>query len=185
MNAHISYKDYFLAAMPSLDDTDFAQSVILIQEHNDEGALGLIINKPQHRVGIIDVLEHLNIPVACEEFRDQSVFMGGPVSQEQGFVIHDCVAADSSNSLGFELSASKDMLESIAQGEGPDNFIVTLGYSGWETGQLEKEIIQNDWLVIPAKSHILFSTPVEKRWEESLKLLGINPSHLSNMTGHA
>ena len=176
------FSQHFLIAMPSLDDANFSKSVVFIEEHNEDGAVGIIINKPLD-ITLSTVFEHLNIPDTNKEIAKKPVFLGGPVGQEQGFVLHTDETSDIKNII--HLSSSKEILSQIATGQGPTNFQVALGYSGWEAGQLEDEIGQNDWLVIKAQPKILFSTPIAKRWPASIHSLGIHTSQLSDQTGHA
>lgn len=176
------FKNHFLVAMPRLNDFNFSKSVIYLYEHNKEGALGMIINKPL-QINLGNVLEHLNIKERESKITELPVLMGGPVGQEHGFIIFE----ETSTPQGAEVmvSASKGMLHDIALGKGPTDFIVTLGYSGWEAGQLELEIARNDWLIAPFNHDILFKTPIEKRWQATAALIGIDIHHLSDQVGHA
>ena len=176
------FANHFLVAMPQLDDLTFAQSVIYLSEHNTKGALGIIINKPL-QVNIGNVLEHLKIVSNRIDISDQPVLMGGPIGQEHGFIIYENHLAK--ESLEISVSASKFMLEDIAKNKGPNNFLITLGYSGWEAGQLEKEIVHNDWLIAPFDRSILFETPIKNRWQKAASLIGIDINRLSDQIGHA
>lgn len=163
--------------MPSLIDSNFNKSVIYIYEHGDKGAMGIVVNKPM-QLDLGNVLEHLDIHSKDNNIIKLPVLMGGPVSQEHGFILYQ------PKKQSIEISASKDMLQAIADGNGPNKFIVTLGYSGWSGGQLEQEIMRNDWLVVPANSKILFSTPIGKRWQGAAKLIGVDIEQISTQTGH-
>lgn len=174
-------KDHFLIAMPVLRDSTFEKSVIYLYEHSADGAMGLVINKPL-QITLGNVLDHLDIESSSEEVETFPVLMGGPVGQEHGFVVHEI---KSESETQIVISASKEILRSIAKGKGPDNFLVTLGYAGWEAGQIEAEIRRNDWLVAPFNADILFNTPIEKRWEAAAKLIGVDINRLSDQTGHA
>lgn len=176
------FANHFLVAMPQLDDLTFAQSVIYLSEHDTKGALGIIINKPL-QVNIGSVLEHLKIESDRIDISDQPVLMGGPIGQEHGFIIYENHLTK--ESLEISVSASKVMLEDIAKNKGPDNFLITLGYSGWEAGQLEREIAHNDWLIVPFDRSILFETPIKKRWKKAASLIGIDINRLSDQIGHA
>lgn len=176
-----NYKDKFLIAMPSLNDPNFTKSVIYLYEHNEDGAMGLIINKPLH-INLGNVLRHLDIEITDRTVETHPVLMGGPIGQEHGFVIHDNPEEDE---YEIEISASKETLTDIAQGNGPGNFLVALGYAGWSSGQIESEIQRNDWLVAPFDINILFSTPIENRWHAAAKLIGVDLSQLSDQIGHA
>lgn len=189
----MSEQDYFpnhyLVAMPSLDDVNFSRAVIFLEEHSSEGAIGLIVNKPLH-LNLGNVMDHLEIKITRPHIADQSVLMGGPVGQDQGFVLHrpwSKAATPTRNNPNSEIciSSSKEILRQIATGQGPEGFVITLGYSGWEPGQLELEIFRNDWLVVPGKADILFDTPIEQRWRRSAQLLGIDITQLSDQSGHA
>ena len=180
-------QDYFtnklLIAMPSMVDINFNRSVVYIEEHNQDGAIGIIINKTMD-LTVANLLAHLDIPIKNSDEATQQVFIGGPVSQEQGFVLHENkLTSDPNHPLN--ISTSKEVLTQIGQGTGPVEYIITLGYAGWEPGQLEKEIIANDWLVAPYNPDIILRTPASNRWEQAAKLIGININHLSGQTGHA
>lgn len=177
------FNNHFLIAMPSLKDPNFTKAVILLCEHNKEGAMGIIINKPLH-VTLGSVLEHLDLTPANATIENTPVFMGGPVGQEHGFVIHEPYRPEEVDEE-LVISASRDTLADIAQDAGPSKFLVTLGYAGWEPDQLSAEMNRNDWLVVPYDKDILFNTPVDARWERATNLLGVNPHHLSSHIGHA
>jgi putative transcriptional regulator len=176
--------NHFLIAMPSLEDAFFTKSVIYLHQHSDLGAMGVVINKPL-QVNLESLLQHLDIEVKDKNVADLPVLAGGPSTQEQGFVIHDRLTSDNEKADGIAVSATKEMLCDIANSNGPDHFIVMLGYAGWEAGQLEDEIRHNDWLVAPFDASILFSTPLEKRWQLAAKKLGIDIHQLSGHSGHA
>ena len=168
-----------LVAMPALQDINYQQSVIYIDEHSSDGAIGLIINKPID-LTVHNLLEHMGIPIAPNVLLHQHVFIGGPVAQDQGFVLHT-----NSSSKALEISTSKTTLEDIGSGSGPSNFIITLGYSAWDPGQLEDEALNNDWLITPCNNDIILHTPVDQRWQLAAKTLGININHLTGQSGHA
>ena len=172
-----SLANHFLVALPSLEDANFSKAVIYIYEHNEEGAMGLIINKPL-TMHLSDVLDHLNITTKLKEVATQQVMMGGPVGQEHGFVLYE---EDSE----LFLSSSKETLVTIANGQGPQHYVVTLGYAGWQTGQLELELQRNDWLIVPCEISILFGTPVEERWRATAKIIGVDIERMSDKVGHA
>ncbi len=172
-----SLAHHFLVALPSLDDPSFSKSVIYLYEHNEEGAMGLIINKPLN-MQLREVLQHLNIPTALETVAAHPVMMGGPVSQEHGFVLYE-------EASELFLSSSKDTLIDIANNRGPAQFLITLGYAGWQTGQLEVELQRNDWLIIRYEREILFTVPSEKRWQAAAKLIGVDIERISGHSGNA
>lgn len=172
---------HFLIAMPTLEDTFFSKSVVYIYEHSAEGALGVVINKSL-QITLENLLQHLEIEISEKSIVDLPVLSGGPVSPEQGFVLHDRLEAADTD---VAITSSKEMLVDIAEGRGPKHYIVVLGYSGWDAGQLEEEINRNDWLITPFDPTLLFETPMEKRWQEAAKLIGIDINRLSGHTGRA
>jgi putative transcriptional regulator len=182
-----SLQHHFLIAMPSLVDTFFYHSVVYICDHNDKGAMGLIINRPT-QVMLVDLVSHLEIKNPSEYLSTTPVLFGGPVEKGQGMVIHDS-NADWKTSVelakGIYLTTSTDILEALGTDQGPTNSLVTLGYSGWGEGQLEKELAENSWLTVAATDDILFDTPPDKRWQAAANLLGIDINLISNSSGHA
>lgn len=182
-----SFQHHFLIAMPSLADTFFYHSVVYICDHNDSGAMGLIINRPT-QVMLLDLISHLEIENPSERLTNTPVLFGGPVEKGQGMVIHDS-HADWKTSVELTnnifLTTSTDILEAIGTDNGPEHSLVTLGYAGWGEGQLEKELAENSWLTVPANDEILFDTPPEERWKAAANLLGIDINLISNASGHA
>lgn len=181
-----SYKHRFLVAVPTLKGEFFSKSVIYIYEHSEkDGTIGFTINKPLSAT-LSNVMDHLKIDVQDSKIKNMPVFSGGPVSPDQGFVIHDRMTlAQNSKDQDITISTSRDLLRDVANGNGPEHFIITLGYAGWSPGQLESEIIRNDWLVAPFEKSILFETPIVQRWTVAAKLLGIDINSLSDQIGHA
>jgi putative transcriptional regulator len=175
--AYSSLANHFLVALPNLDDPNFSKAVVYIYEHNEEGAMGLIINKPLN-MQLHEVLQHLNIKTEPSEVLKQPVMMGGPVGQEHGFVLYE-----EDNELF--LSSSKETLVSIAKKKGPKRFLVTLGYAGWQAGQLELELQRNDWLIVPCENHILFDIAADERWQATAKIIGVDIERMSRQVGHA
>jgi putative transcriptional regulator len=176
----------FLVAMPGLEDNNFSHSVTLLCEHSDKGALGLIINRPTDlRLSeMLDQMgvEHNQLP------GDPIVYWGGPVQPERGFVVHSAPGVwDSTLKLADDLyiTTSRDVLGAIGRGEGPQRYMVALGYAGWGEGQLESEIMSNSWLNTPVDSGVLFGTPAPQRWLAAARLLGVDVSHLASVAGHA
>jgi len=183
----VSLKGHFLIAMPSLADPNFSQTVTYICEHTPEGAVGLVINRVHPELTMEPVLKELNLE-SVPEVDSLPVHLGGPVHPSQIFIVHGppfgweaCRPVTPS----LALSNSKDLLESLAKGQGPESFIITLGCAAWGPGQLESEIIANAWLTCPASETVLFETPVDKRWEKAAKLMGIDVRLLTDATGHA
>jgi putative transcriptional regulator len=187
----LNFADHFLIAMPSMLDPVFGGSVIYLCEHNAEGALGVIINKPTDMT--MDTLFEridLRLEIATNgvPLDKQPVMFGGPVQVERGFVLHAPASQYSSMirvSGEVALTTSKDVLEAVGSGNGPDRFLVSLGCAGWGAGQLEDEIARNGWLTVAARQDIIFDTPIEARFVAALKLLGIDPMMLSGEAGHA
>lgn len=181
----IDLKHHLLLAMPLLNDPWFKQSVCYICEHNEEGAMGLIINKPLG-IQLNDILEELKI--SPSQALNPNIMQGGPVSPEQGFVLYQG-DADNIQSIMVgdlvHLTTSKDILNSISNGDGPADSIICLGYAGWDAGQLEEEIANNSWLTVQADSELLFHTDSEQLANKAASKLGINLSLLSGQSGHA
>lgn len=181
-----SLKSHLLIAMPSLKDPNFNRSVTLLCEHNESGAMGIVINHPLD-FSTTELLAHMEIPY-LESQNINPVFAGGPVQIDRGFVIH---RADkiwkSSMELGQDIfiTTSSDILHAIARREVDNEAFVALGYAGWDAGQLEQEIIDNTWLTVAIDPDIIFSTDIDKRWEKALQLLGVNPDNLCSFAGHA
>jgi putative transcriptional regulator len=187
----IDLTNQFLIAMPGMADDNFAGTVVYLCEHNEKGALGLVINKPID-IKLRNLFEKVELNLDRQDFADQPVFFGGPVQTERGFVLHDKLDAagppyNSTMSIpgGLAMTTSKDVLEAMAQGNGPHRVLVTLGYSGWRAGQLEEELGRNGWLNVDADPAVIFDTPIEKRYGRALSLLGIAPHMLSHEAGHA
>ena len=178
----------FLIAMPDMGDQRFAGSVIYMCAHSEEGAMGLIINKPQPDVRFSSLLEQLDIPKSGD-VRDIRVHFGGPVENARGFVLHSEDYRSEAGTMnvddGICMTATLDVLEDIARGQGPDSSILALGYSGWGPGQLESEIAQNGWLTCDAKRDIIFGRANEHKWSAALKVLGVDPVLLSSTAGRA
>lgn len=187
MSDPTSFRDHFLIAMPGLADPNFTHTVTYICEHNDEGAMGIVINRPMI-VTLGDILEQMEVEPSKSVDIQQQVFEGGPVQTEHGFVIHSPVGAwESSLTItpDIALTTSRDILSAIGHGEGPQHYLIALGYAGWGPGQLEEEMAQNAWLSGPASQKILFDTPLEKRWAAAAALLGVDLNLLSSDIGHA
>jgi len=182
-----SLKNYFLLAMPGLNDPNFAQSVVYICEHSADGAMGLIINQPLNipAKAIYDQLDHSY----GDEYGSTLIFDGGPVQRDRGFILHPTVDKQWESTVeiaaDISLTASKDILSDIAVGNGPKNALITLGYSSWAAGQLEEELTQNSWLTIPADAAIIFYTDSAKRAGAAASTIGLDLAMLSPDAGHA
>ena len=178
--------NHFLLAMPGMGDPNFDGSVVFVAEHNDKGALGLVINRPMD-IDLGTLFERIDLRLEHKVRRLEPVFYGGPVQTDRGFVLHRPVGAwGATVAVGGDvgLTSSRDVLEAYAAGEGPDRLIVTLGYAGWGPGQLEDEIARNAWLTTQADLRVLFDVPADKRLNRAFGLLGIDPAFLSQEAGH-
>ncbi|MBE0376357.1 MULTISPECIES: YqgE/AlgH family protein [Pseudoalteromonas] len=183
-----SLENHFLIAMPSMQDPFFKRAVAYICEHNEDGAMGLVINQPIN-ITVGDLLDKIEIDNdKSTQAASVAVFAGGPVKTDRGFVLHSPKSGYSaSQELSSEImiTTSKDVLASLTTAQAPEQFIITLGYSGWEQGQLEQELLENAWLIIKADPDIIFNTPIEQRWEKAVATLGFDISQLSSEAGHA
>lgn len=177
-----------LIAMPGMTDPRFDHSVILVCAHSDEGAMGLIVNKPLKDISFSRILDQLSIPRAPEG-RDIRVRLGGPVERGRGFVLHSAGWLGGKATLtvpgGFAMTATLDILEALARGSGPENALLALGYSGWGPGQLEAEIARNDWLTAPAPGGLVFGADDKGKWTLALRSMGVDPLTLSAVSGRA
>jgi len=187
-----TFANQFLIAMPGMEDETFAGAVVYVCEHTDKGALGLVINRPID-IRVRNLFEKVELTLDREDLADEPVFFGGPVQTERGFVLHETGSAPFTSTLqipgGLEMTTSRDVLEALSQGVGPKRVLITLGYTGWAAGQLEDEILRNGWLTAGGSSEqigaILFNSPVSKRYERALGLLGVAPGTLMQGAGHA
>lgn len=178
---------HFLIAMPSLNDGFFNQAVTYICEHDETGSFGIIINQPTE-VTLNKVISEMKIESSADYDETKAVFMGGPVDQGRGFILHRPTGNWLSSlkvTDNIALTTSKDILQAIANNEGPKDSIVALGYAGWAAGQLENEMANNTWLNCPGEEQIIFDTPAEDRWKAAAKLIGIDLTLLSSDSGHA
>jgi putative transcriptional regulator len=178
---------HFLIAMPSMVDPNFEGTVTYLCEHTERGALGVVVNR-QTDITMESLFDQIEIKVSHSSLVTRKVHFGGPVSTEHGFVLHRPHGTwNSSIVVGDELmlTTSKDILEAVADGSGPNDWLLTLGYAGWGAGQLEEEIAQNAWLTVPATADLLFETPAEQLFDVAMQRLGISKFALSNVAGHA
>ncbi len=180
-------KHHLLIAMPHLDDPNFAHRLVYLVEHGPDGAMGLVVNHPGG-LCLADILEQIRPepapPARCQQI---PVYTGGPVQTERGFVLHP-PGGHYQATLGLgelDLTSSQDILFAIADGQGPDRYLIALGYAGWEAGQLEREVAANTWLTCPAREDLLFELPAEQRLAAAAASLGINLGLLSSQAGHA
>ena len=183
----INLTDHFLIAMPAMDDPFFSRALIYIAEHNTQGALGVIVNRPLEMT-LASLLEKTDLPSETDTLTKVPVFFGGPVQTDRGFVLHRPLGHWQSTLAVTEqvgLTSSRDILQSLARDGEPSDLIVTLGYAGWGAGQLEHEIAGNSWLTVAADAAIIFNQPHENRLPAALERLGIDFSRLSEKAGHA
>ncbi|MFZ2649510.1 MAG: YqgE/AlgH family protein [Burkholderiaceae bacterium] len=190
----VNFTNQFLIAMPGMGDGAFAGSVVYMCEHNENGALGLVINKPID-IKLRNLFEKVALSLERSDLAEAPVYFGGPVQTERGFVLHERLGGEQgqgehyNSSLqipgGLEMTTSKDVLEALSSGAGPKRVLVTLGYCGWAAGQLEDEMSRNGWIHVGAEPGIIFDTPVEQRYARALSLLGIDAHMLSQEAGHA
>jgi putative transcriptional regulator len=182
-----NFTHHFLIAMPGMADPNFAHTLTYVCEHNPDGALGIVVNRPTDMT-LGALFEQIDIPIGDKGPRDARVHFGGPVQVDRGFVLHRPLGNWQSTlaiSEELGLTTSKDVLEAVGRGEGPRDVLVSLGYAGWSAGQLEQEIAQNAWLTVEADPDLLFATPPEGRLPAAMRLLGIDFSRLSDGVGHA
>ena len=187
MNAVSDLSNHFLIAMPALEDVNFYRTVTYICEHNEQGAMGIVINRPLD-ISLGDILEQMDITTSSSDTSKQSVFAGGPVQTERGFVLHT-PDGDWESTLKItpeiSITTSRDILEAIADDKGPQQSLVALGYAGWGEGQLEEEMSANAWLSGPADSQIIFKLPSEEKWQAAAQILGVDMNLMSGDAGHA
>ncbi len=180
--------NHFLIAMPGLHDPNFEKAVAYICEHTSEhGAMGIIINSPLD-IPMSEILQQLDIEHPISRLENSTIYLGGPVSSDRGFVLHESTSRWDSTLVvkeGISITTSRDILQAIARGEGPEKRLLALGYAGWSPGQLEQELAANAWLSGPADNSIIFDLPAAQRWQAAASDLGVDLSLLSTETGHA
>ena len=183
----INLTDQFLIAMPGLVDPNFFQTVTYIFSHNEQGAMGIVINRPLN-MELSEILSQMNFESTDRGIGDLPVYDGGPVKSDRGFIIHEPDSKWQSSiqvSDDIEVTTSRDILEAISEGRGPQQKFIALGYAGWGAGQLEQEIMENCWLNTPSSTEIIFETPADRRWEIAASLLGVDVQTISTQIGHA
>ena len=185
----INLTNQFLIAMPSMVDPTFSGTVVYLCDHTEKGALGLVINRPTD-IDLQSLFNRIDLKLEIEPLVHLPVYFGGPVQTERGFVLHEAGEGEpysSSMSVpgGLAMTTSKDVLEAVASGKGPERFLLTLGHAGWGAGQLEQELRENAWLTVRADHRILFDTPLDDRWNAAIALVGINPANLTSYSGRA
>lgn len=182
-----SLTNHLLIAMPQLSDPNFAQTVALICEHTDKGALGIVLNKPLP-MKLSDVLSQMQLEPSTERIAEQPVLRGGPVHTDRGFVLHRPGGQwDHTHMVSdtIQVTTSRDVLAAMARGEGPSDAFIALGYAGWESGQLEQEMKDNAWASMPVDARVVFELPFQERWAGAWRLLGVDVERLSPEAGHA
>lgn len=183
----VNLAQHFLIAMPNMVDPHFAKTLTFVCEHNEQGALGIVVNRPIE-MSLQTLLEQVSIAADTEDLERVAVHFGGPVQVDRGFVLHSPLGQWQSTlavSSEIGLTTSKDILEAVARGTGPRQLLVTLGYAGWAPGQLEHELAQNAWLTVPAQATLIFDLPAEERLPAAMNLLGVDYAKLSDVAGHA
>ena len=187
MDPDNSLSNQLLIAMPGMADPNFNSTVTLICEHNDEGALGIVINRLSG-LNMGGLFRQLAVEEADEEAASAPVLDGGPVARDRGFVLHSPASEFESSidvSTDIQLTLSRDVIDSLAAGGGPARSIVALGYAGWQPGQLEAEMLHNTWLTVPATPELIFEVPFEDRWAGAAESMGVDISQISPHAGHA
>jgi putative transcriptional regulator len=188
MAAGTYFSNQLLVAMPSLADPNFSHSVTLVCEHNERGALGIVINRPLD-MRMSEVLDQLSLVTQDARLRDMPVLAGGPVQRDRGFVLHrpgpQAFESTMQVSETLHVTTSRDVLAAMARGNGPAHAAIALGYAGWEAGQLDEELLQNAWLTVPCDDSLIFELPFEQRWHAAARLLGIELSRISSQAGRA
>ncbi len=185
----LNLANHFLIAMPSMQDPVFGGTVVYVCEHNENGVLGVVINKPTDMtMQVLFERIDLKLDASLESHVDEPIMFGGPVQDDRGFVLHTPGNRYSSSltvTKDIAFTTSIDVLEAVAAGDGPPRMLVSIGYSGWSPGQLEEEIGRNGWLTVGADPEILFNLPIEERYTAAMRLLGIDPLMLTSEAGHA
>ncbi len=183
----INLTNHFLIAMPNMADPNFSKTLTYVCEHNDQGALGVVVNRPIDMT-VRGLFERLSLSLKDRQFADAPIYFGGPVQTDRGFVLH-FPAGNWQSTLrvrdALGLTTSKDILEAVGRGEGPAKLLVTLGYAGWSAGQLEHELSQNAWLTVEARDSIIFDLPAEERLAAAMELLGLDYARLADGAGQA
>jgi len=190
----INLTNHFLIAMPNMADPYFSRTLTYVCEHNDQGALGIVVNRPIDMT-LQALFERLSISMQDTARADAPIYYGGPVQTDRGFVLHEpagewqatlkVTAGKGGTCSAIGLTTSKDILEAVGRGEGPAKMLVSLGYAGWAAGQIEHEITQNAWLTVEAKDAILFDLPPDERLPAAMNLLGLDYARLADQAGHA
>ncbi len=185
--AAVNLTHHFLIAMPNMADPYFSRSLTYICEHSDQGALGIVVNRPIDMT-LAALFERLELRLAEHGIGRAPVYFGGPVQTDRGFVLHRPGGRwDSTHVVSeqIQVTTSRDILGAIARGEGPQDAFMALGYAGWDAGQLDREMLDNAWLSLPMNERIAFELPYEERWQAAWQMLGVDSSRVSFVAGHA
>ena len=187
--ATMDFTNQFLIAMPSLEDPNFSRTVTYICAHSDEGAMGIVVNRPLE-LDLAQLFEHLQLESSPDAHGSEPVVMGGPVETQRGFVLFEPEEDQDWDGLAIKgehlaVATSRDILAAMAQGKGPKRHLVALGYAGWGAGQLEHEVLENAWLNGPSDTEIIFECAFDERWQRAAELLGVDVHRLSAGAGHA
>lgn len=183
----VNLTHHFLIAMPGMVDPNFARSLTYICEHTDQGALGVVVNRPTEMT-LASLFEQIDLALDSPAVARQPVYYGGPVQVDRGFVLHRPLGGWQSTLAVREdvgLTTSRDILQAVSEGTGPERMLVSLGYAGWSAGQLEDEILRNAWLTVAAAPEVIFELPASERLGAAMRLLGVDPAMLSEEVGHA
>lgn len=184
----VDLTNHFLISMPHMSDSNFTHTLTYICDHNDQGAMGIVVNRPMD-MSLKEILEHLEIDSSKTAQPEQQIYNGGPVAAERGFIVHSPTGQQWASTHRVtdqvSLSTSLDILESIGAGQGPERFLVALGYAGWGAGQLEQELADNTWLSCPADLNILFNANADERLQQAAASLGVDLGLLTSQSGHA
>jgi putative transcriptional regulator len=184
---NVNLTNHFLIAMPAMVDDNFSRTLVYVAEHNEEGALGVIVNRPLE-LTVKELLERVEIVPQTGDMDDAPIFFGGPVQTDRGFVLHRPLGEWQSSlqiTSDIALTSSKDILQTLAEIGEPKDVLITLGYAGWGAGQLEEELAQNGWLTVQADPDIIFDLEAGARLDAAMRLLGIDFANLSDVAGHA
>jgi putative transcriptional regulator len=187
----INLTNHFLIAMPNMADPHFSRTLTYVCEHNDQGALGIVVNRPLDMT-LQGLFERLSLSLKDPAYADAPIYFGGPVQMDRGFVLHlpagewqSTLKVTAAKSGAIGLTTSKDILEAVGRGEGPAKMLVSLGYAGWSAGQIEHELKQNAWLTVEARDAIIFDLPADERLPAAMHLLGLDYARLADQAGHA
>jgi putative transcriptional regulator len=182
-----SLEGQLLIAMPGMADPNFSETVTYVFKHDENGAIGIIINRPSD-MSVGEVFRQLKLEANLGDDATQPIMNGGPVQPDRGFVLHQSEHPFDStvdSAARIKVTVSQDILQAIARGEGPAQSLIALGYAGWSSGQLEAEIAANAWLSVPGDPAIVFETPIEARWRAAAALLGVDILQVTSYAGHA